>query len=96
MSTVLHEVHHCCEHRLIEAYQDAAPELQTLRLFRDASQYAQEAENYVNPREDFFGYLNQSLELDSDIYAERGVQEYYCRIQKWLAEKSPEYKQTPY
>ena len=89
LDTVLHEVHHCYEHRLIEAYQETAPELQTLRLFRNASQYAQEAGNYVNPREDYFGYLNQSLELDSDTYAEHGVQEYYYRIQKWLAENAP-------
>lgn len=89
LDTALHEVHHCYEHRLIEAYQGTVPELQTLRLFRDASQYAQESQNYINPWKDYFGYLNQSLELDSDTYAEHGVQEYYYRIQKWLAENAP-------
>lgn len=89
LDTVLHEVHHCYKHRLIEVYQDVAPELQTIGLFRNDSQYVNEVDNYVKPREDFYRCLNQSLELDSDKYAEQGVQEYYSRIQKWLADNAP-------
>ena len=90
LDTVLHEVHHCYKHRLIEVYQDVAPELQTIGLFRNNSQYVNEVDNYVKPREDFYRCLSQSLELDSDKYAKQGVQEYYSRIQKWLADNAPE------
>lgn len=39
LDTLLHEIYHCYEHRLAEVYTSADPELQRLRLFRDAADY---------------------------------------------------------
>lgn len=88
LETLLHEVHHCYEHRLAEAYNTASPEVKQLRLFKDAAYYAQEVENYINPRADYYGYISQHLEMDSETYAEFGVREYYDRILEWLEENA--------
>lgn len=88
LETLLHEVHHCYEYRLAEAYNTASSEVKQLRLFRDAAYYAQEAENYINPRADYYGYISQHLEMDSETYAKLGVREYYDRISEWLEENA--------
>lgn len=86
LSTLLHEIHHSYEHRLAEAFDNTAPEYRNLRVYRDAAYYSTEVDDYVNPRDDYYGYMTQHLEMDSEIYAEYGVQEYYTRIEKWNAE----------
>lgn len=86
LDTLLHEVYHCYEFRLAEVYTAAAPELQRLRLFRDAASYAGEVAQPVDPEEDYQAYTAQALETDSRIYAAIGVQEYYDRIAAYLAQ----------
>lgn len=85
LKTLLHEVHHCYEYRLAEAYNAASPDIKRLRIFKDASHYANEIKNYIAPKDDYYGYVSQSLEMDSKTYAEFGVQKYYDQIHDWLA-----------
>lgn len=90
LSTLLHEIHHSYEHRLAEAFDNTSPEYRNLRVFRDAAHYSNEVNNYINPREDYYGYVAQHLEMDSEVYAEYGVQEYYTRIEAWNKENITE------
>lgn len=48
LDTLLHEIYHCYEHRLAEVYTSADPELQRLRLFRDAADYVNEVAQPVD------------------------------------------------
>ena len=86
LDTLLHEVHHSYEDRLADVYDAVPSEYQDLRLLRDASHYSEESSNYVDPREDYYGYISQHVEMDSETYAAYGVQEYYARISEWLAQ----------
>lgn len=58
LSILLHEIHHSYEHRLADVYNSVNPESRNLRIFRDAAHYSQETSNYINPREDYFGYMS--------------------------------------
>lgn len=86
LSTLLHEIHHSYEHRLADVFDNISVEYRDLRLFKDATHYSKEVDDYINPRDDYYGYMSQHLELDSETYAELGVQEYYSRIEKWMKE----------
>lgn len=90
LSTLLHEIHHSYEHRLADVFDNISPEYRELRLFKDATHYSQEVDDYINPREDYYGYMTQRLEMDSEKYAEFGVQEYYARIEMWIEENGTE------
>lgn len=90
LSTLLHEIYHSYEHRLADVYDNVLPEYRDLRLFQDAFYYSYEVDAYINPREDYYGYMSQHLEMDSEKYAEFGVQEYYTRIETWIEENEPE------
>ena len=86
LDTLLHEIYHCYEHRLAEVYTSADPELQRLRLFRDAADYVNEVAQPVDPEEDYSAYAAQAMETDSRAYAAAGVQEYYDRIAAYMAQ----------
>lgn len=86
LDTLLHEVHHSYTNRLADVYDAVPSEYQDLRLLRDASHYSDESSNYVDPREDYYGYISQHVEMDSETYAAYGVQEYYARISEWLTQ----------
>lgn len=90
LSILLHEIHHSYEHRLADVFDNILPEYRDLRLFKDAVHYSQEVDDYINPREDYYGYMTQRLEMDSEKYAELGVQEYYARIERWIEENETE------
>ena len=90
LSTILHEIHHSYEHRLADVFDNISPEYRDLRLFKDAVHYSQEVDDYINPRDDYYGYMTQRLEMDGETYAELGVQEYYTRIADWVEENGKE------
>jgi len=90
LSTLLHEIHHSYEHRLADVFDNISPEYRELRLFKDATHYSQEVDDYINPREDYYGYMTQRLEMDSEKYAELGTQEYYARIADWIEDNGTE------
>lgn len=79
--------YHSCEHRLADLYNSVSLEYRNLWLFRDASYYSREVDNYINPREDYYGYSSQYLEMDSEKYAEFGVKKYYEQIEEWTNER---------
>lgn len=89
---LLHELYHCYEHRLAEVYNLVAPEFKKLRIFRDASHYAKEVDNYVKPEDDYFDYISQYMEMDSETYAELGVKKYYAQIADWLTNNEQDEK----
>lgn len=93
LDTVLHEVYHCYEHRVAEVFEITETEYRNLRLFYDASQYSKEIGNYISPKEDYSGYIEQSMELDSSIYAALRAQEYDRCIQRWLEETASDTQQ---
>lgn len=90
LSTILHEIHHSYEYRLADGFDNISPEYRNLRLFKDSTHYTQEVDDYINPRDDYYGYMTQRLEMDSETYAELGVQEYYARIADWIEENGTE------
>ena len=90
LSTILHEIHHSYEHRLADVFDNISPEYRNLRLFKDATHYSQEVDDYINPRDDYYGYMTQRLEMDSETYAELGVHEYYAHIADWIEENGTE------
>lgn len=90
LSTILHEIHHSYEYRLADVFDNISPEYRNLRLFKDATHYSQEVDDYINPRDDYYGYMTQRLEMDSETYAELGVQEYYAHIADWIEENGTE------
>ena len=61
LDTLLHEIYHCYEHRLAEVYTSADPELQRLRLFRDAADYVNEVAQPVDTEEDYSAYAAQAM-----------------------------------
>lgn len=90
LSTILHEIHHSYEHCLAEVFDNISPEYRYLRLFKDAAHYSQEVDDYINPRDDYYEYMTQWLEMDSETYAELGVKEYYACIADWIEENGAE------
>lgn len=84
LSSLLHEIHHSYEYQLAEVYDIVPAGYQNLRLFKDAAHYSQEVDSYINPREDYYGYISQQMEIDSEAYAELRVAEYYTRIEEWI------------
>lgn len=87
LSTLLHEVYHSYEYQLVNLYQSVPMEYRDLVLFRNTKYYIQEDENYINGSDDYEGYASQHLEMDSEKYAEGGVEKYYSQIAVWMEEK---------
>ena len=61
LSTLLHEIHHSYEHRLADVFDNISVEYRDLRLFKDATHYSKEVDDYINPRKgDCLGYKRAS------------------------------------
>lgn len=84
LEVVAHEAHHAYEWRLIDLYESCDAEKQKLMIFDDARQYQVEFSQYVSGVDDFLGYLEQSVEIDSQVYAYLTVENYYDKIEVYL------------
>lgn len=87
LDTVCHEAYHSYQHRMVEAYNAADDNSRNLRIFRKASSYASEFNNYISGEEDFCGYYYQDCESDARDYAKEAVYDYYGRINEYLLER---------
>lgn len=87
LNSVCHEAFHSYEHRLVDTYNDAKNDSKHLRLFREATFYADEFNNYINGKDDFYSYYYQNCETDAREYAEKAVYNYCQQINEYLLEK---------
>lgn len=81
-----HEMYHCYQYRLVEAYEDADRDLKNLRLYRESVLYQEEFHNYIYGQENYEAYYNQHCEKDARTYAEEAVFDYYRRILEYQKE----------
>ena len=84
LNTALHEVRHSYQHALCEAYVKLTPEERNLYCFYGVDEWCENINNYIDSEEDYYGYLCQSLEADSRIYAREEGQVYIEEISKLL------------
>lgn len=87
MDSVLHELYHCFEHRLVDAYEMLDQKSQQLKAFEDIKTYQKELEKYTDGGEDYTSYYNQLCEIDARKYAEVSVEDYYQQIEEYQAKK---------
>lgn len=93
LDSLLHEVYHSYQHRLVEAYDAMQDEqLRQLMIFQNAAQYKAEFEDYTDSEEDLEGYYFQKCEQDARSYAELCTEYYFRKIESYLAENAE--KQT--
>lgn len=88
LDSCCHEAYHSYQHRLVEAYNAADENLKGLRIYKSATQYGQEFNNYIDGDYDFCLYYYQNCEMDARDYAEEAVSDYYRRIYEYLDEQS--------
>ena len=86
LDTVCHEAYHSYQHRMVDAFNNVDGNSKNLKIFRKASSYASEFNNYISGEEDFCGYYYQDCESDARDYAEDAVYDYYCRMNEYLLE----------
>lgn len=84
LETLAHEAYHAYQHRLVDLYDQADPEARDLLLFTRIREYKADMEDYIDAEDDLLGYLFQTLELDSDLYAADAVEDYYDAIAEHL------------
>lgn len=83
LNTICHEMYHCLQHRLIEAYDNASEDEKLLRIYRHCDEYIEELADYQDGSgsyEEYTKYYTQYLEYDSRVYAESAVLDYYYQI----------------
>lgn len=83
LGSICHEMYHCFQYRLIEAYSNASEDEKLLRIYRHCDEYIDELANYQEASssyEEFTKYYTQYLEYDSRVYAESAVLDYYYQI----------------
>ena len=88
LSTLCHECYHAYQHRLVDLYNQADPDVKGLLLLRDIPRYQNEFSNYIDGTGDYEGYSSQSCELDSDSYASSAVVTYLYCIQQYNQEQN--------
>ena len=84
LDTVCHEAYHSYQHRMVDAFNYADENSKSLKIFRKASYYANEFNNYISGEADFCKYYYQDCESDARDYAEDAVYNYYRRINEYL------------
>lgn len=85
--TIFHECYHAYQHEMVDIFLSVDPAYRGVRIFRDASAYAKEFEDYIHPDEDPEGYENQDCEWDSEYYARDALRD-YLENAAWLLEFS--------
>ena len=84
LDTLCHEAFHAFEHRLVDAYDSLDDSSKDLMIFSTAVKYKEEfTESSHNF--DYFDYFFSNTEIDARNYAERSVDEYYQRIDEYVA-----------
>lgn len=84
LDILVHEVYHCYQHRVVDAFINADEQARNLRLFNNAIYYLDEFSDYKSSTEDFGSYYEQKCESDAREYAEASVNDYYHRIHEYM------------
>ena len=85
--TALHEMRHCYQHAMCDAYIKLTPEERNLFCFYGVDKWCENINNYVDGSEDYLGYLDQTLEADCRSYSYKEAQEYVREIGILLSEE---------
>lgn len=87
LDSLCHEARHAYQHRLCDVYDSVSEEQRELLVFYNVQMYKQEFSNYVNGKEDAFGYYYQWCESDARAYAREAVIDYYSKIETYLGKE---------
>ena len=85
LDTLLHEVYHSVEYRMLDVYETTNPNFRNLRIFGNSRYYSDEFRDYkTGSNSTYDEYFEQYSEADSRAYAKEGVQDYYKRIEEYI------------
>lgn len=88
LKTLLHEVFHSAEYRLVDVYKLNIPDnYKELYFFRNAPVYYEEFLDYQdagNDTESYLLYASQKCERDADAYAEERAADILADIHRWV------------
>lgn len=87
LDSLCHEARHAYQHRLCDVYDSVSEEQRELLVFYNVQMYKQEFSNYVNGKEDAFGYYYQWCESDARAYAREAVIDYYSKNETYLGKE---------
>lgn len=81
LNTVLHEIRHNFQHRMIDMYQSIEEHIdeqyKDLQVFREIQEYRENFSDYRSGNEDYDEYYRQVVEQDSRNWAEQRIKEFY-------------------
>ena len=80
LGTLCHEAYHAYQIAMVEAFQEAGVEKQSLLLFRRAEIYQEELGRYQKGEKDYGRYYNQKLEEDARRYSASAVEDWYFKL----------------
>lgn len=84
LNACCHEVYHCYQHRLVDAYRGVDEQMRGLKIFSKAVEYEKEFARYVEGEEDFYTYYGQLCESDARSYAANAVEAYMMALDEEL------------
>lgn len=84
--TALHEMRHCYQHAMCDAYVKLTPEERNLYCFYGVDEWCENINNYVDGEDNYYEYLGQTLEEDSRRYANKEALSYVREIRSLLNE----------
>ena len=88
LNSVAHECYHAYQHALVELYQDSNEEYRSLQIFNTAREYLDEYLDYADggsTEQEFMEYYFQTVEMTARAYADDAVDEYFTKIDVYLA-----------
>lgn len=88
LNSVAHECYHAYQHVLVDLYLDSSEEYRSLQVFNTAREYLDEYSDYADggsTEQEFMEYYFQTVEITARAYADAAVDEYFTRIDAYLA-----------
>ena len=76
LQSTLHELYHCYQYRLVEAYESMDSKLKNLQVYNTVRKYQEELEDYKSGFDDLYAYTRQTLEIDAREYAREAADRY--------------------
>lgn len=83
LRSLLHEVYHCYQHRLVEAYNAAVESLKNLQIYDAARIYKREFATYKGIN-DLEAYAKQQVEIDANAFSKEAAERYLEWINTYL------------
>lgn len=85
LRSVLHELFHCYQHRLVEAYDSVDGSLKGLQIYDTIRKYKWELNNYKSPDQDSLAYAKQQVEKDAYGFAQERADKYMELISSFIS-----------